>query len=184
MKRHLDHLATADPEAAQRIRHHLGGIHFQPDHFPIEKAVQEVIEALCVEISFGRTLADGIGQMLVKSSPENLNRYLERVKAASGRGPTLAGIIAKHLVPVLTCKDERLAERFEVTTRIMLKKGTYTLKAPFEALSCLIESQELQSAHAFLDLLETTYALDLSYNRSLYLTHSLPRAVRGFPLTR
>ena len=65
MKRYLDYLAIADPEAAQRLQHHLGEIHFQPALFPMEKAVQEIIEALCVEISFGRTLADGIGRMLV-----------------------------------------------------------------------------------------------------------------------
>ena len=74
MKRYLDHLAIADPEAAQRLQHHLGEIHFQPALFPMEKAVQEIIEALCVEISFGRTLADGIGRMLVRSTPENLDR--------------------------------------------------------------------------------------------------------------
>jgi nitric oxide reductase NorD protein len=94
------------------------------------------------------------------------------VKAAAARGPTLGGLFARHLVPVLTCGDDRLAGRFEEATRIMLQKGTYTLKAPLEALSKLIEKKDMACAHAFLDLLATTYALDISYNRTVYLTHT------------
>jgi hypothetical protein len=42
----------------------------------------------------------------------------------------------------------------------MLQKGTYTLKAPLEALSALIEKKDLACAHAFLDLMAATYALN------------------------
>ena len=37
---------------------------------------------------------------------------------------------------------------------------------------------------AFLDLLAATYALDISYNRTVYLTHTLPRAVDGLAPSR
>ena len=66
----------------------------------------------------------------------------------------------------------------------MLQKGTYTLKAPLETLSAMIEEKDMACAHAFLDLLSTTYALETSYNRTVYLTHTLPRAVDGFARSR
>jgi nitric oxide reductase NorD protein len=113
-------------------------------------------------------------------APADLDRYRRLVKMAAARGPTLAALFARHLVPVLTCGDDHLAHRFEETTRVMLQKGTYTLKAPLEALSTLIEEKDMACAHAFLDLLSATYALKTSYNRTVYLTHTLPRAVDGF----
>ena len=36
----------------------------------------------------------------------------------------------------------------------------------------------------FFDLLDTTYALEISYNRTVYLTHTLPRAVEGLARSR
>jgi hypothetical protein len=103
---------------------------------------------------------------------------------AAARGPTLAALFARHLVPVLLCGDDHLADRFGKTTRVMLQKGTYTLKAPLETLSRLIEEEDMACAHAFLDLLSTTYSLETSYNRTVYLTHTLPRAVDGFARSR
>ncbi|MBC2710898.1 MAG: hypothetical protein HGJ94_07855 [Desulfosarcina sp.] len=183
--RHLmDHLAIADPKAAQRMHGHLTGSDPSTYIQCLARVVDEVIEALAVEISFGRVLADGMGRMLAGGAMVDLDRYRARVKDAAVRGPTLARLFAQHLVPVLVCGDASLADRFEETTRIMLQKGTYTLKAPLEALSALIEEKDMACAHAFLDLLTTTYALETSYNRTVYLTHTLPRAVKGFAPSR
>ncbi len=180
----MDYLSIADPKAAQRMLGHLAGSDPSAYVHSLARVVDEVIEALAVEVSFGRALADGMGRILVGGALADLNRYRSLVKKAIARGPTLAGLFARHLVPVLTCGDAYLVERFEETTRVMLRKGTYTLKAPLETLSAMIEEKDMTCAHAFLDLLSTTYALETSYNRTVYLTHTLPRAVQGCASSR
>ncbi len=180
----MDHLAIADPKAAQRMFDHLNGSDRALDVDRLSRMVDEVIEALTVEVSYGRDLADGMGRMLAAGGSVDLNRYRRLVKTAATRGPALAALFARHLVPVLACGDDQLADRFGETTRLMLQKGTYTLKAPLETLSAMIEEKDMACAHAFLELLTTTYALKTSYNRTVYLTHTLPRAVDGFARSR
>jgi nitric oxide reductase NorD protein len=180
----MDHLAIADPTAAHRMLGHLNGSDHSRFAHRLKRMVDEVIEALAVEVSYGRALADGMGRMLAAGRLVDLDRYRRLVKMAAARGPALAALFARHLVPVLACGDDHLADRFGETTRVMLKKGTYTLKAPLETLSTLIEEKDMACAQAFLDLLSTTYALETSYNRTVYLTHTLPRAVDGFARSR
>ena len=180
----IDDLAVADPEAARRLAAHLAEGHPSACTDCLGRAVNEVVEALAIEITYGRELADGIGQLLTTAPPASLNRYFSMVKTAAAKGPTLATLFAQHLAPVMACGDTLLFDRFENVTRIMLKKGTYTLKAPLEALSTLVETRELACAHAFLDLLAATYSLSISYNRTVYLTHNLPQAVSTFSRSR
>ena len=180
----MDHLSIADPKAAQRMFGHLNASDHSLYVHRLTRIVNEVIEALAMEVSFGRDLADGMGRMLAAGRLVDLDRYRRLVKMAAVRGPALAALFARYLVPVLVCGDDHLADRFGETTRIMLQKGTYTLKAPLETLSNLIEEKDMPCAHAFLDLLSITYALETSYNRTVYLTHTLPRAVDGFARSR
>lgn len=184
VRQHIDHLAIADPEAAHRLQYHLEGTDPSLVAGHLGQVVEEVIAALAAEITYGRRLAEGMGRMLQCGPSADLQRYRRLVREAFRSGPARAALIARHLVPVLANGDRSLADRFEATTRIMLKKGTYTLKAPLETLSRLLEAQQTECAHAFLDLLHTTYSLDISYNRTLYLTHTLPRAVDGFDPNR
>lgn len=177
-------LALADPTAAERMQRHLKGLASPAPAGQIDWMVAQVIEALAVERSFGRSLADGLGRMLAGGTRSAAHRYQRLVKSAMSHGPTLAGLFSRHLVPVLLCGDARLADRFEAVTRLMLQKGTYTLKAPLEALSAMIQEKDLACAHAFLDLLAAAYALQTSYNRTVYLTHALPRAVKRFAPAR
>ncbi len=180
----MDHLAVADPQAADKMRGHLSGVTLPVDIRRLKALTETVISALAQELSFGRMLADGLGRMLAGGGAAELARYLAWVEKAATRGPTLAALFARHLVPVLLCGDEGLVKSFEDATHIMLGKGTYTLKAPLEALSTLIGQNDLASAHAFIDLLSVTYQLDITYNRCVYLTHTLPRAVTGFSVRR
>lgn len=179
----IDHLSIADPQAAQRMQRHLTGIDPATIIQRLSRLVDDVIEALSGEITYGRRLADGIGRMLAEA-PADLEEYCRLVKAAAAKGPTLAGLFARYLVPVLASGDARLAVKFEETTRIMLQKGTYTLNAPLKVLSALIDGKDIPCALAFLDLLAATYAADTSYNRTVYLTHTLPVAVSGFTSSR
>ena len=180
----MHHLAVADPQAAKKMRRHLDGVKTPMDTHRIGNLVEDIIAALAEEVSYGRTLADGLGRMLASGRQPDQDRYLAWVKRAAAKGPTLGTLFARHLVPVLLCGDNRLVDNFEDATRIMLQKGTYTLKAPLEALCVLIEEDDLASTHAFLDLLTVTYRLDITYNRTVYLTHTLPRAVIGFDRRR
>ncbi|BBO76442.1 hypothetical protein DSCW_38590 [Desulfosarcina widdelii] len=184
VRQHIDHLSIADPEAARRIQHHLAGTDPSVVVRHLGQVVEEVIAALAAEVTYGRRLAEGMGRMLHCGPSADLQRYRRMVREAFQSGPARAALFARHLVPVLASGDHRLADRFEATTRIMLKKGTYTLKAPLETLSRLLEARQTECAHAFLDLLHATYSLDISYNRTLYLTHTLPRAVDGFDPNR
>ncbi len=180
----IDHLALADPQAAKQIARHLSAV--DPSAYApyLGRVVDQIIEALAMETGFGRTLADSVGRLLANAGTDALCPYLTRVKTAAASGPTLAGLMAQHLVPVVSCGDPHLADRFEHVSQIMLKKGVYTLKAPLEVLSTLVESSQMDCAHAFLDLLATVYSHATSYNRTVYLTHLLPRAVRTFSPTR
>ncbi len=180
LQRCISHLALADPQAADRMARHLAAADPSAYAPHLDRVVDAVIEALAVETGFGRTLADGVGRLLAKTEADGLGHYLARVKAAAASGPTLGGLMAEHLVPVISCGDPRLAEQFETVSQIMLKKGVYTLKAPLEVLGTLVESRHMACAHAFLDLLASAYSHGTSYNRTVYLTHLLPRAVRTF----
>ena len=180
----LSYLALADPDAADRLQHHLEATDSSAYRSHLDRTVEDIIAALAVEVGFGRQLADGFGRLLKEGSAKRLERYRRMVTEAAENGPARATLVAKHLAPVLACNDTRLANRFEATTRVMVKKGTYTLKAPLETLSGLVEAHQIDCAHAFLDLLHTTYCLNTSYNRTVYLTHTLPRAVAGFAPTR
>jgi len=184
VRQHIDHLTIADPEAARRMQCHLAKADPSAVVDRLGEVVDEVIAALAAEVTYGRQLADGMGRMLQCGPAADLQRYRRLVREAFKNGPARAALFARHLVPVLASGDHRLADRFEAATRIMMKKGTYTLKPPLETLSRLLEARQTECAHAFLDLLHTTYSLGISYNRTLYLTHALPRAVDGFDPNR
>ncbi|GAB6907027.1 von Willebrand factor type A [Desulfosarcina cetonica] len=181
----LNHLALADPEAARRLQTGLAEAPLKIGAAAVmERSVDAIIQALAVELSYGYTLAEGVGRMLAGGAQDQLDRYLDQVVKAAAKGPTLATLLARHLPVVLTAKDAPMVDHVETAMQVMLKKGTYTLKAPLETLSALIGSGAMADAHAFLDLLTTTYTLDTTYNRTVYLTHTLTRAVDGFAGTR
>ena len=180
----LTHLAVADPEASRRLQDRLNGVDPELIADRLPSVVDAIITALTIEIAYGYALADGAGRLLVNASRSTLSRYLKKVEAAADRGATLATLLARHLAPVLACNDPHLADRLDRVIDIMLAKGTYTLKAPLETLCQLIDSGDMDSVHAFVDLMGAAYALDTSYNRTVYLTHTLSRAVNGFAQNR
>jgi hypothetical protein len=107
------------------------------------------------------------------------------VREAGAKNAAIGKIMATHLVPVLKTGKKRLIERFIDTTRALLKIGTYTLGGPLETLSFLVESKDIESSLAFLELLGSTLSPDLSYNQCKHLCHIIPKAVQSFsPLRR
>jgi hypothetical protein len=88
--------------------------------------------------------------------------------------------VAEHLAPVLLSHRQGLIKAFPQVLTTMLSKGTYTLKAPLEALTRLLEAGHLDSASTYLELLTATFRQELTYNRCLHLTYLLPKAVLAF----
>ncbi|MDL2269049.1 hypothetical protein LJC71_01715 [Desulfosarcina sp. OttesenSCG-928-A07] len=189
VRKHVHRLFLADPEAARRFQPHLENLDPAVVADALPCAVDALISALSVETAYGHAFIDGMGWLLThgaeKSTEKRLLAYIRRVTAAATeKGPTLARLFADHLAVILAADNSGLLDHAEAAIRVMLKKGTYTLKAPLETLSALIRAHDTDSAHAFLDLLMAAFGLDLSYNRTVYLTHTLPRAVDGFERSR
>ncbi|MEJ2040317.1 MAG: VWA domain-containing protein, partial [Desulfosarcinaceae bacterium] len=109
--------------------------------------------------------------------------YADLVRNSAQTCATLGRIKEVHLVPVLAC-GRGMLKAIKDATREMRAKGTYTLSAPLEVLDQLLADQDVNAAHAYLDLLGTVFGQDISYNRSLRLAYVLPKAVRAFPWQR
>ena len=147
--------------------------------------VEDTIWGLSQETAFGQALATGLIELSGRVSPEHLEMFRFKVREAGSKNAAIGKIMATHLVPVLKTGEKRLIERFNDTTRALLKIGTYTLGSPFETLSFLLESKDIESSLAFLELLGSTLSPDLSYNQCKHLCHVIPKAVQSFsPLRR
>ncbi len=122
-------------------------------------------------------------RLIEKARHAEVNIYIRQVRRAAATGPTLARIIAAHLISLLMAAPQLLA-RFEAVLATMLGKGSYTLTAPLEVLSELLDRGEGDAAGAFLDLLGDTFRQQISYNQSVRLVYVLPKAVRDFASRR
>ncbi len=176
----IKQLSIADPELAKTVVDGLDKKAWSVSIDNIALLVEETIWGLSHEISFGRSIAAGYVNLVADVSEEYLQKYRYLVRKAGIKGPTLGSAVATHLVPVLKYGNDRLLESFITTMDIMQKKGTYTLKSSFEVLSSLINSGDIESSAAYLNLLYDTFSRDLSYNRSKHFSHILPRAVCSF----
>lgn len=136
------------------------------------------------ESSFGQAIAKGYTD-LEETSADKIQKYCELIRKAGQEGPTLGRIMATCLVPVLKYGNKEFLENFLHTADVMLEKGSYTLNSPLESLAILLNSKETESASAYLGLLCDTFSQDLSYNQSLHLSHTLPKAILSLsPLKR
>jgi len=159
----LKQLAIADPDLAANVKTLL-------DH---------------AEISFGREVALGYAGLSGEADAQMIARYRDLVREFGRKGPTMGRIMATHLVPVCKHGDNRLLEHFLHTFEVMQSKGSYTLNDPLEALSELLNFQDLESASAYMKLLADIFAGELSYVQCQHFAHILPRAVLDFaPLRR
>jgi hypothetical protein len=137
---------------------------------------EHIIWALSQEESFGKSITHGLMELSVGRCEAQLPTYCRLVRTAARTGATFGRILATHLVPVLT-RAPGLLDLFLSTTANMQAKGTYTLSAPLEVLTRLLTEEDPDSAHAYLQLLTTTFAKPMSYNQSLRLVYLLPKSV-------
>ncbi|MFC1830103.1 hypothetical protein ACFL0O_10880, partial [Thermodesulfobacteriota bacterium] len=176
----LARLALADPELAEKVA---AGLEHKRDAVSPENMallIEESIWGLSQEISFGQSIAQGYVELIGTVHPEVIEKYHSLLREAADVGPTLGKIMAVALVPVLTNGDEAFLECFLHVVNTMNQKGTYTLKNPLEALSILLNKQELESGAAYMDLLHETFSRELSYAQCQHFSYTLPRAVLGF----
>ncbi len=140
---------------------------------------EDTIWSYSLEPSFGEAVALGYDRLT--TAPDTMSCYHALIRKAGQTGPTLGKLMAVFLPPVLVCKNNRLLKLFEHTVEIMLKKGTYTLAAPLEFLSIMLDGGDIKSALVYLRLLSEIFSQDFSYNQSLRLCYMLPKALGQFP---
>jgi nitric oxide reductase NorD protein len=175
----LESLRIADPDTYVWVRGRVLLIHPRPSRDLLEVLAGETIHALSQEPGLGRAVAEGLLRLIGFENGTRVPTYVRQVRQAGRTGPTLARLLAIHLVPVLV-EDETLLAPFTATVAVMRSKGTYTLSEPLEVLTELLQSQERGAAAAYLDLLNATFSQVITYNYSVRLVYLLPKAVRGF----
>jgi len=180
----LKQLAIADPDLAKTVTAALDKKGYPVSDHNIALLVEETLWGFSLEISFGYAVAKGYVDLLKEVDLKKIDRYRDLVRSFGRKGPTLGRIMAEHLVPVIKYGDNLLLKRFLQTLKIMQTKGTYTLKDPLNALSKLLNEEDLKSASATLDLLGDTFSQDMSYVRSQHFAHILPGAVLAFSPSR
>jgi hypothetical protein len=185
----IQYLTIADPELAEKVENALAQksetVLSSIPHSALEILAEEAVWGLSQETSFGYTIAMGFADLIGETSPDQIQKYRERIReAGENNGPTLGRLMAEYLVPVLKYGTNGLLEQFFHTVDIMQTKGTYTLKSPLETLSSLLNTGDIESAPIYLGLLRDTFSQEMSYNQSLHLTHVLPKAVRSFSLPK
>lgn len=176
----LSRLALADPDLAADVETILAAATSAVQQNDLAMLVQETLWALSQEIAFGRAVGRGYAQLLAARC-RGTGAFQSVVRKAGGNGPTLGKIMATHLVPVLLSDDGDLLDGFMAACQVMRRKGTYTLKGPLEELSRLLEAGDVAGGRVYLDLLRHAWARELSYQQSLQMTYTIPRAVGAMP---
>ncbi|QTA90918.1 nitric oxide reductase activation protein NorD [Desulfonema magnum] len=176
----IQQLSFADPELAETVAK---GLKQKVPPVSLQDTtmlVDEIIWGLSQEITFGNAIAAGYVDLIGETSSYQIQEYRRLIHEAGQNGPTLGRIMATYLVPVLKHGHNGFLEHFLHTLDVMQTKGTYTLTSPLESLSSLLNSGDTESASGYLNLLCDTFSQDMSYNQSLHLTQTLPRAILSF----
>ncbi len=176
----LNRLAVADPDFATEVETILNTATTSIHRNDLVLLVNDTLWALSQEIAFGRAVGLGYAQLLAVRN-RGIKTYQSIVRKAGRDGPTVGKILAAHLVPVLMSDDEDLFDDFMKTCQVMRRKGTYTLKGPLKGLSQLLEAGDVAGGQVYLELLCRAYDRELSYQQSLQMTYTIPRAVGTMP---
>ena len=173
-------LKLADPQFAETIIKALEKNENEIQPQQLTFLVKEIIWGLTQEISFGKAYALGMAELTGKIPDTQLTKYVKLVHTALKQGPTLAQMIARYLVPLFCCDPDLLIKPFIKTIIIMFRKGNYTLSGPLGILALFLKENDTSSALSFINLLETVFKQELTYNRSRYLANLFSRELRYF----
>jgi nitric oxide reductase NorD protein len=176
----LDRLELADPRLAETVRTALVEAGCSITTEELDLLATETIEALAMSDSFGRAVAQGFLRLVGRLTPDGLQVYAHRLAESRRKGAGLGQLLAELLPAVLLARNEVVLEVFDTALTTLLAKGIYAVKGPMSQVSRLLERGEEAAALALLGLIDTCFALPLTYNRSIYLTQFLPQAVAGF----
>lgn len=176
----LKKLSVADPEAAQIVANGLDRNNISFSSHDMSMLVDDTIWGLSQELSFGYAIAKGYISLLGNTDSKQLAKYSSLVRDAGKNGPTFGSIMATHLVPVIKNGDRSFLKHFLHSVDIMKKKGVYVLKHPLEALSDILDKDEIESAIAYTDLLCAVFSLNLSYNKCKHFSYIIPKSVLSF----
>jgi nitric oxide reductase NorD protein len=180
----LSPLRAADPDLFSTVKTSLESKAVADLEEDVAVLVEETIWALSLERSFGQAVARGYAHLIGEVASIQFYRYRELVRSFGKQGPTLGRMMAEHLVPVLIHGDGPFLKRFLQTLKIMLNKGTYTLKDPLEGLSGLLNEKDVDAANAYIDLLSAAFSENMSYVQCQMFAVQIPRAVRSFRVSR
>ena len=172
----LERLARFDPDLAALVSRHLARGQRALLPAGLDRLVDEIMWAATVSLALARTLAAGGAELLVHADTERIGVYWPEVRRAAAHGPELGQIMAAALAPVLCFGSPPGTARFLSAVAVLRAKGTYTLKRPLQALEQLLRDQDREAARTFVDLIRDAFDQPLTYNQSLHLTHSLPKA--------
>jgi nitric oxide reductase NorD protein len=176
----LDRLELADPYVAQSVRSALADVGRSVSTKELDLLVSETIEALAMASAFGNAVAQGFVRLVGRVTPARLQIFAQRLAESRREGAGLGQLLAELLPTVLLAENETVLAAFETTLATLLVKGNYAVKGPMGLICRLLDRGEEPAALALLDLIDTCFALPLTYNRSIYLTQFLPQAVAGF----
>jgi len=176
----LARLSIADPDLAADISAILDSTPLSDRGTDLDSLVKDALWALSQEIGFGKAVGIGYAQLLAGRN-RGIQTYQSIIRNAGRNGPTVGKLLAIHLVPVLMSDDRELLDEFMKTCRVMRRQGTYTLKGPLEGLSRLLKTGDIAGGRVYLALLSHAYDRELSYQQSLQMTYTLPKAVDAMP---
>jgi hypothetical protein len=175
----LSDLAIAAPEAVEFVLGDLFHRLHDISYHDLVIMADEIQWAASREKSFGLAVASGFTHLLGHVADDMILAYQVQIRKAGIRGPALGRLLAENLVPVIQIGGETSLDLFLNTMDILMQKGAYALYAPIEALAFLFKNHETDSAHAFMDLLNTVFSQDLTYNRCRHLNHILSVAAKS-----
>ena len=180
----LQQLSVIDPELAKTLGNELERKKNPASTYSVALLADETMWGLSVESSFGCAIAKGYVGLIGATDTEDLLRYRLLVRGAGADGPALGKIMATCLVPVLKYGDFKLLEIFLKAVDIMQKKTAHTLKSLLSPLTSLLESKEIESGTAYLDLLCAVFSQNLTYNQYRHFSNILPGAVLSFSASK
>jgi len=175
----LEPLALADPESAVAVAARLARKTVPVSREALDRLVEEALWALGVEVAFGRAVALGYAELAGEVPSERLEAFRGCLHEAGDTGPTLGRIMAECLPPVLAHGDGETFARFQQAWEAMARKGTHTLREPLLAVGPMLVGGDRAAAVAYLELLHTLFATDLSYEEGRAFSVALPKAARG-----
>ncbi|WP_035258328.1 nitric oxide reductase activation protein NorD [Desulfatirhabdium butyrativorans] len=176
----LQTLAVADPDAARLLREAISRRAIPLSETMLRYICGMILWALSAEMRFGQEVVLGVAGLLQKSTGDAvLAAYAERLRKASGTGPELATVIARHLPMLLMHGEAADLHCWDQTVDTLAHKGTYALYEPLSLIDGLYGHREMEAARGLMALLQEVFGRAFTYNRTRSLLHTICVSVQA-----